>query len=108
MGKVIALHARQKDRTAPALSELVGRMRELSKDWDNVGFDHPHLQERMKQRGKTMRDVIETLTKGTGVSGPTLDKYGDYRIKVRRLVCGKRTQLIVAVRESELTVITIY
>ena len=33
----------------------------------NVSFDHPHLQERMATRGKTMRDILETLAKGEGV-----------------------------------------
>jgi hypothetical protein len=60
---------------------------------------HPHLQERMAQRGKTMRDILETVRKGEGVSGPVVDKYGDWRIRMRRSVAGRRVQVVVAVRE---------
>ena len=45
----------------------------------------------MRERGKVMREILEVLKKGEGVSGPELDKYGDWRIKLRRCVCGKRT-----------------
>jgi len=106
MGRVVELRARQ-PRKLPTLHELVLRVRELAKDSWNVGFDHPHLKERMAQRGKTMRDVLETLKTGEGVKGPDVDRYGNYRIKLRRCVCGKRTQIVVAVRESDLTVVTV-
>ena len=61
----------------------------------------------MIKRGKGMRDILEVLNKGEGVKGPDLDKYGDYRIKMRRHVCGKRTQVVVAVRKTDLTVVTV-
>ena len=106
MGRVIELRPAH-PRKEPTLQELVARVRDLVQDSLNVGFDHPHIKERMAQRGKTMRDVLETLKKGEGVKGPEKDKYGDYRIKLRRSVCGKRTQVVVAVRERDLTVITV-
>jgi hypothetical protein len=106
MGNVVELRPGH-PRKEPTLLELVARVREIAKNSSNVGFDHPHVKQRMVQRGKTMREVIETLEKGEGVKGPDKDAYGDYRIKLRRCVCGKRTQIVVAVRESDLTVITI-
>jgi hypothetical protein len=106
MGKVIEL--RSQSRTAvPTLRELVNRVHELAKDSENFGFLHPHLQERMRIRGKSMREILETLQKGEGVKGPDLDKFGDYRIKLRRCVCGKRTQVVIAVRQHDFTVVTV-
>jgi hypothetical protein len=96
-----------KPKPPPTLFELVLRIQELAKDSDNIGFLHPHLQMRMKQRGITMRLVLETLRKGEGVSGPKKDQYGDWRIKMRRYVAGRRLQVVVAVREKEFTVVTV-
>lgn len=116
MGRVIDLSSHRKKPpqrkltalSKPTLRELVLRLRELRKDSDNMGLPHPHLKMRMKQRGKSMRDILETLKKGEGVSGPTLDRYGDWRIKLRRCVAGKRTQVVVAVRNTDFTVITVF
>lgn len=108
MTNVVQLAARRGSSSAPLLGDLVQRVHRLSLDSANIGFMSPHLQERMKQRGKTMRDVLEVLNKGEGIQGPNLDQYGDWRIKMRRCVCGKRTQLIVAVRDNDITVITIF
>lgn len=106
MGDVVQL--RQGHRVVPpTLKALVDRVRELSKDSDNFGFMNPHVQQRMKQRGKSMREVLEVLRKGEGVKGPDLDEFGDYRIKLRRCVCGKRTQVVVAVRDKDFSVITV-
>jgi uncharacterized protein DUF4258 len=65
------------------------------------------FRERMAQRGKTMRDILETMRNGEGVSGPALDKYGDWRIRMRRLVFGRRVQVVVAVRENEFSVVAV-
>ena len=105
MGEVVQLRPAQRK---PTLQELVLRVRKLMKENpDCVGFDYPHLKERMVTRGKYMREILEVLKKGEGVKGPDLDKYGEYRIKLRRYCCGKRTQIVVAVRERELTVMTV-
>ena len=96
-----------KPKSPPALAELVERVHELAKDTENIGFLHPHLQERMAQRGKTMRDILETVRKGEGTSGPTLDKYGDWRIRMRRFVAGRRVQVVVAVRQKDFSVVTV-
>lgn len=104
MGNVVQLKIAPEK---PTLDELVERVHRLSRNSDNVDFQHPHVQERMIQRGKGMREILEVLNKGEGVKGPDPDKYGDYRIKMRRHVCGKRTQVVVAVRQTELTVVTV-
>lgn len=91
----------------PTLEELVERVHRLPQNSDNVDFQHPHVQERMIKRGKGMRDILEVLHKGEGVQGPDLDKYGDYRIKMRRYVCGKRTQVVIAIRQTNLTVVAV-
>ena len=96
-----------KPKPPPTLSELVQRVHELAKDSDNIGFLSPHAQMRMQQRGITMRLVLETLRKGEGISGPTKDQYGDWRIKLRRHVAGRRVQVVVAVMEKEFSVVTV-
>jgi hypothetical protein len=96
-----------KPNLVPTLTELVERVHELAADTEKMVLLHPHLQERMAQRGKTMRDVLETVRKGEGVSGPSLDKYGDWRIRMRRFVAGRRVQVVVAVREKDFSVVTV-
>jgi Domain of unknown function (DUF4258) len=110
MGRVIDLNSRRKPAalSKPTLRDLVLRVRELAKDSANMGLPHPHLKMRMKQRGKTMRDILETVKKGEGVSGPQLDRFGDWRIKLRRCVAGKRTQIVIAVRDADFSVITVF
>ena len=54
-----------------------------------------------------MREILETVRNGEGVSGPTLDAYGDLRIKLRRYVAGRRVQVVVAVREKDFSVVTV-
>jgi hypothetical protein len=106
MGDVVHLR-KELRKVAPTLPDLVSRVRILAEDSDNIGFVSPHLRDRMKLRGKTMREILEVLKKGEGVKGPDLDEFGDYRIKLRRCVCGKRTQVVVAVREHDFSVITV-
>lgn len=96
-----------KQKPPPSLQELVERVHALARDTENIGFLHPHLQERMAQRGKTMRDILETVRKGEGVSGPVKDGYGDWRIRLRRFVAGRRVQVVVAVREKDFSVVTV-
>lgn len=104
--KVVPI-GRSTAKPPPTLSELVERVHDLAKDTENIGFLHPHLQERMALRGKTMRDILETVRRGEATSGPTLDKYGDWRIRMRRFVSGRRVQVVVAVREKDFSVVTV-
>ena len=75
--------------SAEALTYLA---HELARDSENIRFDAPHAQLRMKQRNIGIRQVLEVLRNGVCVSGPTQDQYGDQRIKLRRMVAGKRVQ----------------
>lgn len=94
-------------KPVPTLWELTDRVHRLAKeDPDCIAYG-VHVKERMSLRGKTMRDILETLQKGEGVKGPTIDEYGDFRIKLRRCVSGRRVQVVVAVREKDFSVVTV-
>jgi hypothetical protein len=91
----------------PTAEALRLRIRQIAKDTSRLRFDHPHIQKRMQERDISMRQVLEALRNGTVVSGPEKDKYGDWRIKLRRLVAGKRVQVVVALNEGDFaTVVT--
>jgi hypothetical protein len=92
---------------APPLAELVNRVRELAKDSENFGFAYPHVQQRMRQRGLVMRQVLETIEKGEPISGPDMDPYGDWRIKLRWRVCRRTVQVVVAIKERSFMVVTV-
>jgi hypothetical protein len=106
MGDVVELQSARKRKTQPTLAELIERVRALSDDSWNISFN-PKLRGRMAHRGKTMRDILETLKKGEGVRGPEEDAYGKFKIRLRRCVCGKRTQVDVLVGVSDLSVIAV-
>jgi len=53
-----------------------------------------------------MRQVLDTLRHGRVVSGPTKDEWGDWRVKLRRKVAGRRVQIVVVVKERHLDVVT--
>jgi hypothetical protein len=92
----------------PSREELVKRVRRLlAADTANMRLEHPHVQQRITQRGVTMRQVLEVLRAGACVSGPTLDPYNDWRIKLRKVVAGRRVQVVVAVKESRFFVVTV-
>ena len=91
----------------PKLDELVARVNELAADTKNLRLDHPHFRDKMLERGVSMRQVLEVLRKGTGVDGPTHDRYGDYRIKLKRKVAGRRVQVVVAVKETHIDAVTV-
>lgn len=61
----------------------------------------------MIQRGITMRQILEVARKGEAVSGPTLDEWGDWRIKLRRKVAGRRVQIVTAVKADLFIVVTV-
>jgi len=104
---VVPLRALNPQATqAPTAADLVERVQRLATDTLNVRMDHPHLQQQMVRRGLSMVHVLETMRKGRPTHAPTLDKYGDWRIKIERLVAGKRVQVVVAVKEGHVVVIT--
>ena len=106
MGATVVPFQPKQPSSPPSRDELVQKVRALAKETTNLRFDHIHFQERLAKRGITMRQVLEVLRHGTGTSGPTKDDYGDWRIKSRRRVAGRRVQVVVAVKEDHLVVVT--
>lgn len=85
---------------------MEAKVHELALDSANIDFEHPHFRERLAQRSLSMRQVLETLRQGEAVSEPTKDRYGDWRLKLRRFVAGRRVQVVVAVKPDHLVVVT--
>jgi hypothetical protein len=69
-------------------------------------FDEPHFQQQLVERGLNMRQVLETVRKGCPVGTPTLDQWGDWRIKLRRKVAGRRVQVVVALKADHFVAVT--
>lgn len=98
--------------TPPTAEQLLTRVRamasreSLAEDPKRLRLDHPHFRERLAGRKLTMRHVLETVRKGVPVKEPTLDRYGDWRIKLRRKVAGRRVQVVVAVKADHFVLVT--
>jgi hypothetical protein len=94
---------------APTTGQLVSRVRQMAKPREvgGIRFDCPHFRQRLAERGLNMRQVLETVRKGRATEAPTLDQWGDWRIKLKRLVAGRRVQVIVAVKEDHFVVVTV-
>ena len=93
----------------PNVQELVARIRALAAEENaskHIFFDHPHFQLRLRQRGLNMRQVLETVREGEPIGKPTLDPYGDWRIKLKRIVAGRRVQVVVAVKADHIVLVT--
>jgi hypothetical protein len=97
---------RPKPKRAPSRAELVKRVHELAGQ-GRIGWEHPHVKERMAQRGVTMRQVLEVARSGEGISGPTLDQWGDWRVKLKKYVAGRRVQIVAAVKDEMVVVVTV-
>lgn len=81
--------------------------RELAKNLDNMKWHHKHFKERLEERKITMRQVIETIEEGEVNHGPTLDEYGDWRIRLIRKCAGKRVQVVVAIKKTQFDLVTV-
>jgi len=105
--KVVPLHAPRR-QTPPTRDELVALVKKLlAESSANMRYDHEHIKTRFAQRGITMRQVLETVSLGVVISGPTLDQFGDWRIKLRRAVAGRRVQVVVAVKKTHFVLVTV-
>lgn len=95
----------------PRLDELVNLTRALAalgEDTTRIHFGHPHFRERLAQRKVSMRQVLETLRELSPVGkDPTLDRYGDWRIKLRYVTSGRRVQVVVAVKPDHIVLVTV-
>lgn len=74
---------------------------------NRVRFDQPHFRDRLRERDITMRQVLATIEKGDLIDGPKLDQHGDWRIKLKRYVAGRKVQIVLAVSHAKSTVITV-
>lgn len=72
-----------------------------------ISFDQPHYKERLVERDITMRQVISTIEKGEIIDGPKKDQYGDWRIKLKRFVAGRKVQVVLALNNGKSTVVTV-
>ena len=79
----------------------------MAKRSENVYWDNPHVQLRMRERRVTSRQIFDVLREGKGIDGPTLDKYGDWRIKMKRFSAGRVVQVVVVVKEDHLEIVTV-
>ncbi len=92
---------------APSADQLVSRVHSLAlTDSLNVRMSEPHFRQRMRERGITVRLVMEVLKSGRAVGRPELDEFGDWRIHMRRKVAGQRVNVVVAVCADHVECIT--
>lgn len=105
MSKIVPLP--QPEDPPGTLEDLVEIAQELAKYSENVFWDNPHVQLRMKQRKVTTRQMFDVLRSGKGIDGPTLDQYGDWRIKMKRYTAGRVVQVVVVVKKEHLEVVTV-
>lgn len=92
---------------AETLDELVAKVHKLSKKSEKVFLDIPHNQIRMRERKVTSAQIFDVLRSGKGIDGPTLDKYGDWRIKLSRYTAGRTVQVVVVVKNDHIEVVTV-
>lgn len=105
MGELVSM---PKPKISPgSLEELVRKTHELAEKSENVYWDSPHVQQRMKERKVTVRQIFDVLRHGKGIDGPNLDKYGDWRIKLKRFSAGRVVQVVVVVQTNRLEVVTV-
>ena len=88
-----------KGLTRPDAEALI---HELAKESRNLAMEAPHFRERMRERGITMRQVLETLPEGRVDSEPTKDQYGDWRCVVKKRCAGRRVRVVVAIHDRSL------
>lgn len=105
--RVVPFRPRPTSEPVPTADALEDRVHWLAKDSKNLRFDIPHFQERLRMRKLTMRQVLDTLRHGNVISGPVKDEWGDWRVKLKRKVAGRRVQVVVAVKERHLVVVTV-
>ena len=104
---VIPFPQKWQGQTIPSGADLAKQVKALAMaDSANIRMDMPHFQERMVERDVDMRSVLEVLRKGRPFGSPELDQNGDWRIKMRRKVAGRRVVVVVAVYDDHIDCIT--
>ena len=105
MGKIVPLP--KPSAPKKSLEQLVRKVHEQAKKSENVFCDNPHVKQRMRQRNVSMRQIFDVLRHGKGIDGPSLDKYGDWRIKLKRFSAGRIVQVVVVVKSNHLEIVTV-
>jgi len=62
----------------------------------------PVFSLKMRERGFTMRQVMETLKEGHINQGPRLDECGDWRCRVKKRIAGRLVRVVVAIHDMNL------
>jgi hypothetical protein len=97
-----------KPEEAPgSLENLVKTTHRMAQDSENVWLDNPHVRARMEERKVSIRQIFDVLRNGKGIDGPSLDKYGEWRIKLKRYSAGRIVQVVVVVKNDHVEVITV-
>lgn len=92
----------------PRLDELSNQIRVMAArgaDTTRVHFGHTHFRDQLAARKVNMRQVPETLREGS--RNPTLDRYGDWRVKLGHVASGRRVQVVVAVKQDHIVLMTV-
>ena len=95
------------EHLAEPLEKLVNRTHELAQTSEYVWMDNPHVQTRMRERNVSVRQIFDVLRNGKGIDGPNLDKYGEWRIKLKRYTAGRVVQVVAVVKKQHLEVVTV-
>ncbi len=88
------------------MSPSLEKVRRLAKSKHGIDLSD-HARERMKERDVSQRQIMEVLQKGDKEKEPVKDEHGAWRLKLKRRVAGRTTQVIVAIYENKLIVITV-
>jgi hypothetical protein len=101
MGKRIRLPAPE------TLQSLVELTHLLAQNSAALYMDNPHVKKRMRERKVSHWQILDVLRKGKGVDGPTKDKYGGWRIKMKYFSAGRIVQVVVVIKQKFLEVVTV-
>lgn len=90
------------------LEEAVEKIHEIAAaKSENIFFLSNHAQERAKKRKASSRQIFDMLKNGKGIDGPKRDKHGNWRIKLKYYTCGRSVQVVVALKEKSVIVVTV-
>jgi hypothetical protein len=89
------------------LDQAVAQVHEIAKQYQSVLFVCNHARERARKRKASSRQIFDVLRNGKGIDGPNLDKYGNWRIKMKYYTCGRAVQVVVVLKENSLIVVTV-
>ncbi len=60
------------------------------------------LKKQAKKRSASSMQIFDVLRNGKGIDGPTQDKHGDWRIKMKHYTCGRIVQAVVVFKDKNL------